>query len=62
MKSLMSPIMAPIARRKLRALYQEKSKLLAALADARKRHGKVKNIQKALNQNRRECMKWERRA
>ena len=59
MKSLMSPITAPIARRKLRGLYQEKQKLLAALADARKKHGKVKNIQKALNQNCRKCIEWE---
>ena len=62
MKALMSHIMAPIARRKVRVLHQEKQKLLAALADARKKHGKVKNIQKALNQNCRECIKWERRA
>jgi hypothetical protein len=55
-------VMRPVARRKLRVLYKEKERLLAALARARKNHGKLRYIQKSLNQNHRQCLKWERYA
>lgn len=57
---LFTPVMRPVARRKLRVLYKEKERLLAALARARKNHGKLRYIQKSLNQNHRQCLKWER--
>ena len=59
---LFTPVMRPVARRKLRALYKDKERLLAALARARKNHGPVRGIQRGLNYNHRQCLKWERYA
>ena len=54
--------MSPIARRRLRVLYKDKERLLAALARARKNHGPVRGIQRGLNHNHQQCLKWERYA
>ena len=59
---LFTLVMRPVARRKLRVLYKDKERLLAALARARKNHGPVRGIQRGLNHNHRRCLKWERYA
>ena len=60
MKRIARIIMAPIARRRLAALYQERDSLTEAIQRARKGHRRVSGLHEAARRNTAECMKWER--
>ena len=51
--------MAPVARRRLAVLYQERDNLSAAIQRARKSKKAVSGLQDAARRNTAECMRWE---
>lgn len=59
MKKLLKPIMRPIARRKLAALYEDKERLDQAIARARKSKSRVSDLYELAKRTNNECHRWE---
>ena len=59
MKWLIKPIMRPIARRKLDALYQDRIRIEAAITRARKSKGRVTDLYEMAKKTNLECQQWE---
>lgn len=60
MRWLFKPIMRPIARRKLAALYEDKNRLEAAINRARKSKARVSDLYDLAKRTNMECHCWER--
>ena len=60
MRWLLKPIMRPIARRKLEALYEEKDRIEAAINRARKSKTRVSDLYDLAKRTNMECHRWER--
>ena len=59
MKWLIKPIMRPIARRKLDALYRDRIRIEAAIIRARKAKGRVSDLYALAKKTNLECQRWE---
>jgi len=57
---LLKPIMRPIARRKLIALHQERDRIEAAIARARKSRSMVSGLYRHAQAVQTMCWRWER--
>jgi hypothetical protein len=60
MRWLLKPFMAPIARRKLAGLYEDKNRLDAAIQRARKSKSRVSDLYDLAKRVNMECHRWER--
>jgi hypothetical protein len=60
MRWLIKPIMRPIARRKLNRLYEDRRRIEAAIARARKVKGRVADLYEMAKQVNLECQRLER--
>jgi hypothetical protein len=60
MRWMLKPIMAPIARNKLFALYEEKDRIAAAIYRAKKSKARVTDLYDLAKQVNTACHKWER--
>ena len=60
MRWLLKPIMRPIARRKLAALYEDKDRIEAAINRARKSKTRVSDLYDLAKRTNMECHRWER--
>ena len=60
MRWLLKPIMRPIARRKLAALYEDTDRIEAAINRARKSKARVSHLYDLAKRTNMECHRWER--
>lgn len=60
MRWILKPIMRPIARRKLKALYEEKDRIEAAINRARKSKTRVSDLYELAQKTNMECHRWEK--
>lgn len=60
MRWLLIPIMRPIAKRRLTALYADRERIQKAINSARKSKGRVAELYEIAKFTNRECHRWER--
>jgi flagellar motility protein MotE (MotC chaperone) len=60
MRWIVKPIMRPIARRKLKELYERRKHIEASIQRARRSKSRVSDLYSLAQQTNADCLRWER--